>query len=92
MPTAEEKRIEELKLQIAEELPLPPKLKKKEYVFLTFFEKPTTPEGRFVYTIGSFAALGTFIGACRAWFYDYKKIPNIQYMQSLRVALRVSIL
>jgi hypothetical protein len=55
---------------------------------LSFFEKPTTPEGKFVYTVGSSAALGTFIGACRAWFYDYKKIPNIQYLQSLRVALR----
>lgn len=85
---AEEKRITELKLQIAEELPYPPKPKRKDYTFLGLIEKPTTPEGKLVFTAASAVAFGTFVGACRAWFYDYKKVPNIQYMQSLRVNAR----
>lgn len=80
--------IDDLKLQIAEQYPLPPKPLKPRYMGLTAVAAPSTPEGKVVFDVASSLALGAFLGATRAWFYDYKKVPNIQYMQSLRVNAR----
>lgn len=77
--------INNLKLGIAEEYPLPPKPIKTQYIFYDLIDLPTNNEAKVALTVASSTLAGAFIGATRAWFFDYKKVPNIKYMQSLLV-------
>lgn len=67
--------------------PEKPEILKKQSIFNPW-PRPEEKDELFKWRMMNSIGAGTFAGVVNSWFFDFKKIPKIQFRQSLRVHLK----